>query len=82
MSGCVRWGTTAEVEAWADHPVATSGLGAVCWAVESDGELVGFVEEGRERESCWVEGQRHDDVVMGVIDREFAAADPGRSEPT
>ena len=35
----------------------------------------GFVEEGRERESCWVDGRWHDDVVMGVLDREFAAAD-------
>ena len=35
----------------------------------------GFVEEGRERESCWVEGRWHDDVVMGVLDREFAALD-------
>jgi len=33
----------------------------------------GFVEEGRERESCFVEGSWHDDVVMGVLDREFAA---------
>ena len=35
----------------------------------------GFVEEGRERESCWVDGRWHDDVVMGVLDREFAALD-------
>ena len=35
----------------------------------------GFVEEGRERESCWVEGRWHDDVIMGVLDREFALAD-------
>ena len=33
----------------------------------------GFVEEGRERESCWVDGRWHDDVVMGVLDREFIA---------
>ncbi len=37
----------------------------------------GFVEEGRERESCWVDGRWHDDVVMGVLDREFAAVDTG-----
>ena len=37
----------------------------------------GFVEEGRERESCFLEGSWHDDVVMGVLDREFAALDPG-----
>ena len=35
----------------------------------------GFVEEGRERESCWVDGRWHDDLVMGVLDREFAAVD-------
>ena len=35
----------------------------------------GFVEEGRERESCFVDGRWHDDVVMGVLDREFAAVD-------
>ena len=144
--------TDDEVDAWADHLAAKAALGAVCWAVESDGELVGaaflldvreagrkarlaigmyapefvgrglgteairlvlrhafgtlgmhrvdlkvldfndraiaayracgFVEEGRERESCWVEGRWHDDVVMGVLDREFAAADAGRAEPT
>ena len=143
--------TDDEVEAWADYLAAKTALGAVCWAVESDGELVGaaflsdvreagrkarlaigmyapqflgrglgseairlvlrhafgtlgmhrvdlkvldfndraiaayracgFVEEGRERESCWVEGRWHDDVVMGVLDREFAAADAGRAEP-
>lgn len=41
----------------------------------------GFVEEGRERESCWVDGRWHDDVVMGVLDREFAASDMGRAGP-
>jgi len=33
----------------------------------------GFVVEGRERESCFVDGAWHDDLVMGVLDREFAA---------
>jgi RimJ/RimL family protein N-acetyltransferase len=33
----------------------------------------GFVEEGRERESCCIDGQWYDDVVMGVLDREFHA---------
>jgi RimJ/RimL family protein N-acetyltransferase len=144
--------TDDEVEAWTDHLAAKSTLGAVCWAVESDGELIGaaflsdvreagrkarlaigmyapqflgrglgteairlvlrhafgtlgmhrvdlkvldfndralaayracgFVEEGRERESCWVGGRWHDDVVMGVLDREFAASDAGRAGPT
>ncbi len=35
----------------------------------------GFVVEGRERESCWVDGEWCDDLVMGVLDREFAAVD-------
>ena len=33
----------------------------------------GFVEEGRERESCCIDGQWYDDLVMGVLDREFHA---------
>lgn len=32
----------------------------------------GFVEEGREREAALVDGMWHDDVIMGVLDREFA----------
>jgi [ribosomal protein S5]-alanine N-acetyltransferase len=35
----------------------------------------GFVEEGRERESCLLEGQWHDDVLMGVLEHEFHALD-------
>lgn len=140
--------TDDEVEAWAGHLATRSAAGALCWAVESDGGLVGaaflldvreagrkarlaigmyapellgrglgseairlvlrhafdglgmhrvdlkvldfnrraiaayracgFVEEGRERESCWVDGRWHDDVIMGVLDREFAAADAPR----
>ena len=37
----------------------------------------GFVEEGRLRESCFVDGSWHDDVVMGVLDHEFADLDTG-----
>ena len=140
--------TDDEVEAWAGYLAAKTRAGAVCWAVEVDGELVGhaflfdvreggrkarlalgmyapqfigrglgtetirlmlrhafgtlgmhrvdlkvldfndraiaayracgFVEEGRERESCFVDGSWHDDVVMGVLDREFAALDAQR----
>ena len=33
----------------------------------------GFVEEGRERESCQVDGVWRDDIVMGILDREFRA---------
>ena len=32
---------------------------------------VGFKEEGRERESAFVQGQRYDDLIMGVLAREF-----------
>ncbi len=31
----------------------------------------GFVEEGRERESCRLDGRWYDDVMMSVLDREF-----------
>jgi RimJ/RimL family protein N-acetyltransferase len=34
-------------------------------------EKCGFVVEGRERESARVDGKWHDDVMMGVLDREF-----------
>lgn len=33
----------------------------------------GFVEEGRERESCWLGGAWHDDVIMGVLSSEYTA---------
>ena len=33
----------------------------------------GFREEGRERESAFVAGQWHDDVIMGVLASEFSA---------
>ena len=32
----------------------------------------GFVAEGRERESCWLDGQWHDDIIMGVLATEFS----------
>jgi RimJ/RimL family protein N-acetyltransferase len=31
----------------------------------------GFVQEGRERDSCWFHGQWHDDIIMGVLATEF-----------
>lgn len=31
----------------------------------------GFVEEGRERETACADGIRQDDIVMGLLDREF-----------
>ncbi|HEY5185003.1 MAG TPA: GNAT family protein [Actinomycetes bacterium] len=33
----------------------------------------GFVEEGRERESCQLDGVWHDDVIMGVLARQYSA---------
>jgi [ribosomal protein S5]-alanine N-acetyltransferase len=38
----------------------------------------GFVEEGREREAGYVDGRWHDDVIMGVLAREFLADRPTR----
>ena len=35
----------------------------------------GFVEEGRERETCLMADQWYDDLVMAVLDREFHVAD-------
>lgn len=34
-------------------------------------EKSGFVVEGREREAGFVDGEWHDDIMMGVLDREF-----------
>ena len=31
----------------------------------------GFVQEGRERDSCWFHGQWHDDIITGVLATEF-----------
>ena len=40
----------------------------------------GFVEEGRERETCFLDGRWYDDVVMAVLEHEFAVARGGRRE--
>lgn len=34
----------------------------------------GFVEEGREREAAFVNGGWQDDVIMGLLDREFSVS--------
>jgi RimJ/RimL family protein N-acetyltransferase len=39
-------------------------------------EKCGFVREGREREAAFVDGAWHDDIMMGVLDREYAARKP------
>lgn len=31
----------------------------------------GFVQEGRERQSCWLDGQWYDDIIMGILATEF-----------
>jgi RimJ/RimL family protein N-acetyltransferase len=36
----------------------------------------GFVEEGRERESCLLDGQWYDDILMGVLEHEFRSLHP------
>lgn len=38
----------------------------------------GFVEEGRERESALVDGERHDDIIMGILKHEHIALAVGR----
>ncbi|WP_312862920.1 MULTISPECIES: GNAT family protein [unclassified Rhizobium] len=34
-------------------------------------EKCGFIVEGRERETAYVNGSWHDDIMMGLLDREF-----------
>jgi hypothetical protein len=36
-------------------------------------EKCGFVVEGREREAAMVDGERHDDVLMGLLARDYEA---------
>lgn len=36
-------------------------------------EKCGFTVEGRERETAYVKGSWHDDIMMGLLDREFLA---------
>jgi RimJ/RimL family protein N-acetyltransferase len=38
---------------------------------------VGFVEEGRRREHCWVRGHYEDEVIMGLLRSEWRAARGG-----
>jgi RimJ/RimL family protein N-acetyltransferase len=40
-------------------------------------EKAGFVEEGRHRESVWHDGRWYDEVLMSVLDHEWAARRPG-----
>jgi RimJ/RimL family protein N-acetyltransferase len=37
-------------------------------------EKAGFVEEGRRRESVWHDGRWYDEVMMSILDREWAAS--------
>lgn len=57
-----------------DHAFGAMGLHRVSLRVLSYNQRAiraylkaGFVVEGRERESAWVGGQWHDDVIMGVL---------------
>lgn len=34
-------------------------------------ESVGFIIEGRERRAALIDGERHDDIIMGLLDDEF-----------
>ena len=39
-------------------------------------EKCGFIVEGRERETAYVNGSWHDDIMMGLLDREFSSLRP------
>lgn len=39
-------------------------------------EKCGFTVEGRERETAYVNGSWHDDIMMGLLDREFSSPPP------
>jgi len=39
-------------------------------------EACGFIVEGRERESCWLDGTAHDDIIMGILATDLRSADP------
>jgi len=49
------------------------GIGSNARAIASY-RKVGFVEEGRLREHCWVRGEYVDEVVMGLLRAEWQAA--------
>jgi RimJ/RimL family protein N-acetyltransferase len=34
---------------------------------------LGFVEEGRRREHCWVRGRYEDEILMGLLRSDWAA---------
>ena len=62
------------------HAFSTLGLHRVSVRVLAYNERAircyakcGFIEEGREREAALVDGVWHDDVIMGVLDRDFRA---------
>ena len=41
----------------------------------------GFVVEGREREAAFVDGIWHDDVMMGILDREYTEIRSSKAQP-
>ena len=44
-------------------------------------EKCGFVVEGREREGVYVDGTWHDDVLLGILEREYAERKRSRGPP-
>jgi RimJ/RimL family protein N-acetyltransferase len=53
------------------HRVAIRVLAYNTRAIRSY-QKCGFLIEGREREAAFVNGQWHDDVIMGLLEHEFA----------
>jgi hypothetical protein len=41
----------------------------------------GFVVEGREREAAIVDGIWHDDVMIGIVDREYTEIRSSKAQP-
>jgi RimJ/RimL family protein N-acetyltransferase len=48
------------------------------WAIRAY-QKCGFVVEGREREAAFVDGIWHDDVMMAILDREYAEIERGKA---
>jgi RimJ/RimL family protein N-acetyltransferase len=66
-----------------DHAFGSLGLHRIDLRVLAFNErairsyrATGFVEEGRERDSCWMDGQWHDDVMMSILEDEHAHRRP------
>jgi RimJ/RimL family protein N-acetyltransferase len=53
------------------HRVALRVVEYNLWAIRAY-QKCGFVVEGREREAAFVDGVWHDDIMMAILDHEFA----------